>query len=99
MPSQPPSSTPSIAKHPEQRQGKKLLDQVRESLHVKHYSYRTEETYVEWIRRFILFHGKRHPKDMGGSEIEAFIAHLAVERHVATATHTVLVVGARGTKS
>jgi len=77
MPTQSPNSTP---------RGKKLLDQVRESLRVKHYSYRTEETYVEWIRRFILFHGKRHPKEMGGSEIEAFIAHLAVERHVATAT-------------
>lgn len=77
MPSQPPVSTPP---------GKKLLDQVRESLRVKHYSYRTEETYVEWIRRFILFHGKRHPKEMGASAIEAFITHLAVERHVATAT-------------
>jgi site-specific recombinase XerD len=67
-------------------QGKKLLDQVRDSLRVKHYSYRTEQTYVEWIKRFILFHGKRHPREMGGSEIDAFITHLAVERHVATAT-------------
>ena len=77
MPSQQPASTP---------QGKKLLDQVRDSLRLKHYSYRTEQTYVEWIRRFIFFHGKRHPKEMGGSEIEAFITYLAVERHVATAT-------------
>jgi len=77
MPIQSPNSTP---------QGKKLLDQVRESLRVKHYSYRTEETYVEWIRRFILFHRKRHPKEMGGPEIGAFIVHLAVERHVATST-------------
>ena len=77
MPPPPSTSTP---------QGKKLLDQVRDSLRVKHYSYRTEETYVDWIKRFILFHGKRHPKEMGGSEIEAFIIHLAVERHLATAT-------------
>jgi site-specific recombinase XerD len=73
-------------KPPSPPQGKKLLDQVRDSLRVKHYSYRTEQTYVEWIKRFILFHGKRHPKEMAGSEIEAFITYLAVERHVATAT-------------
>jgi len=84
MPSHSPLSTPP--KIAEGGQGKKLLDQVRESLRVKHYSYRTEDTYVEWIRRFILFHGKRHPNEMGGSEIEAFITHLAVERHVAIST-------------
>jgi Phage integrase, N-terminal SAM-like domain len=43
---------------------KKLLDQVRDAIRVKHYSYRTEETYVQWIRRYILFHDKRHPKEM-----------------------------------
>ena len=96
MPPKPLASTPS--ENPAPGQGKKLLDQVRDSLRLKHYSARTEQTYLEWIKRYILFHGKRHPKDMGGSEIEAFIAHLAVERHVATATHTVLVVGARGTR-
>src|SRR5690349_14041245 len=67
-------------------QNKKLLDQVRDSLRIKHYSYRTEETYVTWIKRFILFHGKRHPKDMATAEIEAFIQHLAVERNVAVST-------------
>ena len=47
----------------------KLLDQVRERIRTKHYSQRTEQTYVQWIRRFILFHDKRHSKDMGGSEV------------------------------
>jgi integron integrase len=62
------------------------LDQVRDAIRLKHYSIRTEEAYVNWIRRFILFHGKRHPKDMGGPEIEAFLTHLAVEGHVAAST-------------
>jgi hypothetical protein len=48
---------------------RKLLDQVRDRIRIKHYSYRTEETYVQWIRRFILFHNKRHPREMGGEEI------------------------------
>lgn len=51
---------------------KKLLDQVREAIRVKHYSYRTEESYVNWIRRYILFHNKRHPKEMGSSETQHF---------------------------
>jgi integron integrase len=71
---------------PRNPQNKKLLDQVRDCLRLKHYSYRTEETYVTWIKRFILFHRKRHPKDMASAEIEAFITHLAVERNVAVAT-------------
>ncbi len=65
---------------------KKLLDQVRELLRQKHYSYRTEQTYVDWIRRFILFHHKRHPLEMGTSEIQAFINHLAVEKKVSAST-------------
>jgi integron integrase len=65
---------------------KKLLDQVRDAIRTKHYSIRTEEAYVNWVRRFILFHGKRHPKDMGGPEIEAFLTHLAVEGHVSAST-------------
>ncbi|NJR51390.1 MAG: integron integrase [Leptolyngbyaceae cyanobacterium CSU_1_3] len=65
---------------------KKLLDQVRDAIRVRHYSYRTEETYVQWIRRFILFHNKRHPKDMGAAEIEAFLTHLAVQQRVAAST-------------
>ena len=56
---------------------RKLLDQVRDALRVKHYAYRTEESYVQWIRRFILFHNKQHPKDMGEAAVEAFLTHLA----------------------
>jgi integron integrase len=67
-------------------QPKKLLDRVRDTMRTKHYSHRTEETYIEWIRRFILFHGKRHPQDMGAPEIEAFITELAVGRQVAVST-------------
>ena len=65
---------------------KRLLDVVRDAIRTKHYSIRTEEAYVNWVRRFILFHGKRHPKDMGGPEIEAFLTHLAVEGHVSAST-------------
>ncbi|MDD5467192.1 MAG: integron integrase [Anaerolineales bacterium] len=67
-------------------QEKKLLDQVRDTLRTKHYSYRTEQAYVDWIRRYILFHKKRHPIEMGEAEIAAFITHLAAERHVAAST-------------
>jgi len=64
----------------------KLLDQVRERLRVKHYCLRTEDAYLGWIKRYILFHGKRHPSGMGKEEVEAFLTHLAVERNVAAAT-------------
>jgi len=64
----------------------RLLDQVREALRVRHYSLRTEQAYVGWIRRFILFHGKRHPRELGGAEVAAFLSHLAVEGEVAAAT-------------
>ena len=64
----------------------KLLDQVRERIRTRHYSIRTEDSYVDWVRRFILFHGKRHPKDLGVSEVEAFLTYLAVERNVAAST-------------
>ncbi len=64
----------------------KLLDQVRAMLRLKHYSRRTEESYVNWIKRYILFHHKKHPKDMGAPEIEAFLTHLAVEETVAAST-------------
>jgi integron integrase len=67
-------------------QEKKLLEQVRDAIRIKHYSLRTEKTYVEWIRRFILFHNKRHPKDMGTDEIQAFIAYLATQRTVSAST-------------
>lgn len=59
-------------------QSKKLLDQVRDALRLKHYSYRTEVTYIQWIRRYILFHQKRHSQEMGVPAIEAFLSHLAV---------------------
>lgn len=64
----------------------KLLDQVRYRLRIKHYSLRTERTYVAWIRNFILFHNQRHPCDMAATEVEAFLAYLAVERGVSPAT-------------
>ncbi len=67
-------------------QPNKLLDQVRDALRIRHYSYRTEQCYVDWIKRFILFHQKRHPQEMGGLEIEAFLADLAQEHHVAAST-------------
>ncbi len=53
----------------------KLLGQVRERIRVKHYSLHTEDAYLHWIRRFIFFHGKRHPREMGGTEVKAFLAH------------------------
>src|SRR5204862_7489576 len=65
----------------------RLLDQVRERIRYKHYSIRTERAYVEWVRRFILFHGKRHPREMAASEIEAFLSHLANDGNAAAATH------------
>lgn len=64
----------------------KLLDVVRDRIRRKHYSFRTEKTYVGWIRRFIFFHGKRHPREMGAPEIEAFLTHLAVNRRVSAST-------------
>jgi hypothetical protein len=64
----------------------KLLDQYRERLRVKHYSLRTEDAYLHWARRFIYFHGKRHPREMGGPEVEAFLSHLATEGRVASST-------------
>lgn len=65
---------------------KKLIEQMRDALRLKHYSYRTEQTYLEWARRYILFHHKRHPADMGSPEIQAFLTDLAVRRNVAAST-------------
>jgi integron integrase len=64
----------------------KLLDQVRLAIRTRHYSIRTEEAYVQWIKRFILFHHKRHPKEMGADEVSQFLSDLAVQRHVAAST-------------
>ena len=74
-----PQPTPSI-------QPPRLLDQVVARVRVLHYSIRTERAYLDWIKRFILFHGKRHPKEMGASEVEAFLTHLAVVRQVSAST-------------
>ena len=65
---------------------KKLLDQLSDTLRAKHYSYRTEEAYLDWVRRYILYHHKKHPAKMGADEIRAFLVHLAVERSVAAST-------------
>jgi len=64
----------------------KLLDKARYRIRLKGYSIRTEQSYVSWIRRFILFHNKRHPQDMGKNEIEVCLTHLAVNRHVSPST-------------
>jgi integron integrase len=65
---------------------KKLLDQMSDALRTRHYSYRTEQSYIEWARRYILFHDKRHPAEMDAPEIQAFITYLAVEKQVAAST-------------
>jgi integron integrase len=67
----------------------KLLDQVRDAIRLRHLSLRTEEAYLGWIRRFILFHHKRHPNDMGVEEVQAFLSHLAVHAQVAASTQNV----------
>ena len=64
----------------------KLLDQVRDVIRRKHYSFRTEQTYLDWTRRFILFHGKRHPSEMAEAEVTEFLTYLAREGKVAAST-------------
>src|SRR6266542_1723683 len=64
----------------------KLLDQIRQLMRLRHYSLRTEEAYVGWIRRYILFHGKRHPRDLAESDIASFLSSLAVKGQVAAST-------------
>jgi hypothetical protein len=63
-----------------------LLERVRERIRVKHYSIRTEHAYVDWVRRYILFHGRRHPSEMDAREVEGFLTHLAVKGRVAAST-------------
>jgi integron integrase len=65
---------------------KKLLERVRETIHRKHYSQKTEQAYLNWIKQYILFHDKKHPQDMAATEVEAFLIYLAVERKVAAST-------------
>ena len=64
----------------------KLLDRMRAEIRVRHYSIRTEEAYLDWARRYILFHDKRHPKDMGADEVQGFLSYLAMERNVSSST-------------
>lgn len=86
-PAYPPAAAPGPASSaPPSTQGPKLLDALRTQLRVMHYAYRTEEAYVDWIRRFILFHDKKHPRDMGPKEVADFLSHLAVARNVSAST-------------
>ena len=64
----------------------KLLDRMRNVMRLKHMSLRTEDAYVSWVKRFILFHDKRHPSEMGANAIRAFLTHLAVQGNVAAST-------------
>ena len=72
--------SPAAAERP------RLFDVVREVVRRRHYSYRTEETYLHWIKRFVFFSGKRHPRELGAAEVTAFLNHLVAQRHVAAAT-------------
>jgi integron integrase len=69
-----------------EKRPKKLLDQVRDTMRLKHYSLSTEESYVAWIKRYIFYHNKRHPREMSGAEIAAYLTHLAVNQNVAAST-------------
>jgi site-specific recombinase XerD len=71
----------------EMNQSSTLLGRLREVIRYKHYSIRTEQSYVEWVRRFVSFHGRRHPREMGAEEVRAFLGYLAVELKVAASTH------------
>lgn len=77
-----PSADPPVFRPP------RLLDQLRDRIRLKHYSLRTERAYAQWVRRYIYFHGKRHPAEMGRAEVEAFLTSLAVDRNVAASTQT-----------
>ena len=77
--------SPAVGVQPTPR-APKLLERLRVHLRTRHYSLRTEAAYVDWVRRIILFHDKRHPQDMGPAEVEAFLSHLAVDRQVAAST-------------
>ena len=79
-------AAPITSAVPEAAPAPKLLDRMRNHLRTRHYSIRTETAYVDWARRFILFHGKRHPLEMGAAEVEAFLTYLAVQRQVSAST-------------
>src|ERR1044072_6924155 len=85
----PPPNVPRVGNpaSPESAsKGKRLLDQYSEFLRNRHYSLRTEKTYIGWVRQYILFHNKRHPREMGVDEINAFITHLVNEKTVSAST-------------
>ena len=65
----------------------RLLDQLRQQIRYRHYSLRTEQCYVQWVRRFIRFHCLRHPRELGGADVARFLSHLANERRVSASTH------------
>ncbi len=87
-----PKNTPPI-QDTSSPKGKKLLDQYRDQIRIKQYSPRTEKTYIHWVREYILFHNKRHPKEMGIPEINQFITHLVVERKASASTQNQAVSG------
>ncbi|HET7527445.1 MAG TPA: integron integrase [Burkholderiaceae bacterium] len=80
------SGTPTSVSTDDNPPPQTLLARLRHALRVRHYSIRTEQAYVDWVRRFVLFHGKRHPRDLGAAEVQAFLTHLAVDRSVASPT-------------
>lgn len=80
-------AAPAAAGTQSARAPRTLLDAVRERIRYRHYSYRTEEAYIGWVRRFVAFHGRRHPREMGAAEVEAFLNHLANDRDAAASTH------------
>jgi integron integrase len=81
-----PPKTPAQPPQAQAGQGRKLLDQVMDTIRLKHYSERTGETYVHWIKKYILFHNKRHPQEMGFPEVEAFQTHLANDQKLSASS-------------
>lgn len=80
------NTSPNLESDSQKNKKPRLLDQLRDRIRLKHYSIRTENTYIDWVKRYILFHNKRHPADMGAPEIEQFLSHLAIERNVSAST-------------
>ena len=81
-----PRQTPNVVSFPEGGSRPKLLDRVRQAIRTRHYSPRTAEAYVHWIRRYIVFHGKKHPSTLGAQDVSAFVTWLAVRRQVSAST-------------
>lgn len=68
--------------------GRTLFDVAREKMRTRHMAYRTEQTYLQWMRRYVMFHDRRHPRDLGPAAVEQFLTHLAVERKVSASTQS-----------